>query len=71
MVRILASALGLALGLLWLVVWWSGALNGAAGSRFLVLLDFNGSGEAVFEGVLLHLVIVFLVIGFLRNARGA
>ncbi len=71
MVRILAAAFGLGFGVLWLIIWWAGALNTCPTcSRYKVLLDFNGSGEAVLEGIALHLVMMLLALAFVRTLRG-
>ena len=50
--------LGVALTGLWLWVWWAAATSP---QPWVVVLNFNYFGEGVWEGVLLHGVLVFLL----------
>ena len=55
---VLLWCLGVALIGLWLWVWWAAAL---ATPQWIGGLDFNYYGEGIWEGVLLHALLVLLL----------
>ena len=55
--------LGVALTGLWLWVWWAAATSPR---QWVVQFDFNRFGEGIWEGVLLHAILVFLLVTGVR-----
>ena len=55
---VLLWCLAVALIGLWLWVWWAAALSP---QPWVVTFDFNHFGESIWEGILLHALLVFLL----------
>ena len=64
----LGASIGFGLGgiIALLLLWWTGLLNG---DDWIVRVEWNRYGEAWFEGVLLHVGAVFMIIVVLLTPR--